>query len=392
MAYTDIIREFDHLQYIPILQRMYEANSVEEMKKYASFSQTERFRRELETLQAFGLHKQMDIQPDRSQEEQTAARKYSDGKVNAIFSVSKAKVKESYRDAQNKKCYRRKIKNAFIESTVIKSNQNLSYSEKNPPHCMNCGASMQVEGENYLCPFCRTRYRAEAYRYVMTKFFIEQPLRNLRFICFILVPALILAILQVSGTISQQQWQSASLYISTVVAIFVTALFFFALAKGLRDFFAHQGVKKKIRSHDPNFSEEVFTLRLNNLLAMQPEILCPSQEDDRGATGVICRNVLRLNFCSYEQQGDLEVIECCGKLDALFLKGRPGHVELKDRHKKVSLRLARTYGTLTPVLYLPDQFTCRNCGSHQMTEQAGMQVCRFCHTSIPMEDLDWILY
>ena len=102
-------QEFDHLQFLPVLERMYRTNRVDEIKNYASFSQVDRFRKELETLEAFGLHKQLDIRLDQSQEEKTAARKLSDGKVDTIICVSKAKIQETYRDGQNKKCYRRKI-------------------------------------------------------------------------------------------------------------------------------------------------------------------------------------------------------------------------------------------------------------------------------------------
>lgn len=250
---------------------------------------------------------------------------------------------------------------------------------------------METNGENYFCPYCRTHYQAEAYKYLITRFFIEGAFHPFRSIWLLFLPPLVLAVLQGKGMLRQEQWESLLVSVSYALGIFFTVLFFFALAKGLKAFFRHLSVQKKIRTHDPGFSREIFTMRLNDLLSMNPEILIPEKDQKKKPCGVICRNVLNLEFQSYERRDDLEIVKCRGTADALYLKGHPGQVHLQDRYQKFTVRVARIYGTLTPVHYLPDQFTCRNCGSHQVTEHAGMQVCSFCHTKHPMESIDWVL-
>ena len=90
MLFGKVTREFDHLQYLPVIQRMYDTSSLEEIQHYASFSQVERFRQELDTLESFGLHKQLEVKVDRTQDDPSASRKFSDGKVDTLFSVSNA--------------------------------------------------------------------------------------------------------------------------------------------------------------------------------------------------------------------------------------------------------------------------------------------------------------
>lgn len=388
MAFGTLTEEFDSLQYLPAIQRMYAQNSVEEIKEYASFSQVERFRCELETLRKFGLHKELEIRLDGREEARPSGRKISDGKVDTIFSVSKAAVRETYRDSTNRKYYCRKIRNAFLDSAACKSNEPLSYDGNNPPHCLNCGGQLEMESETYFCPYCRSCYKAEAYNYLLTRFIIEGALRNLPYLFFLFLPALFLAILQVKGVIHEEQMET----IAYIGGILLSFLLLCALGFGCYISFRHRKVLKNIRDHDPHFSGEIFTQRLNDLLVMYPEVLMPAQKSKGGSCGVICRNVLHLVFHDYERIDDVEIIECRGQADTLWLQGKPHHVCLWDKRKKFTVRLARVYGTLTPLHYLPDQFTCPHCGSHQMVEQVDKQVCAFCHTERPMESVDWVLY
>lgn len=391
MPFGKITKEFDHLDYLPAIQRMYDANDIEEMKEFATFSQLERFKKEIETLNEFGLHKKLDVKIKESEDGRTAARKYSDGKVDLIFSVSSAKISETYKTASNKKRYRRKINNAFIESTVVKSNKKLTYDEKNPPHCMNCGSPMQEEAENYYCPFCRTKYAAESYKYHLGRFFVEGALRDLRFIWIIIIPAAVLSILQLKGFITESEGETITIIISFILAVALTVLFFYSLAKGIKGYMNHKKVQKKIRQNDPNFSSEIFTLRLNDILTTHPEVLISEKEEKDKTLGIICRNLMQLQFQNYTKVDDQEIVECSCKVDALYLRGDPGRVRLEDKTKKIKIRVKRAFGTLTPVHYAPDQFTCKSCGSHQEVEHDGMQVCSYCRTKIPMENIDWVL-
>lgn len=380
--------EFDHLQFLPVLERMYRTNRIDEIKNYASFSQVDRFRKELETLEAFGIHKELDICLDPSQDSKTAARKLTDGKVDIILSVSNAKIQETYRDGQNRKRHQRKIRHAFIESTVFRTNQTLAYDPHHPPRCLNCGGQMEAESENYFCPYCQSHYHAEAYEYKLARFFIEAAFHNFHYALFFFIPIFLMAILQVKGILSE--WQIG--LFSYLGGILLAILFFLALIKGLMAILRHQGVLHKIRRHDPHFSGEIFTTRLIDSLARHPEILLAGKNRQAEMSGVICHNVTGLQFERYERKGSLEIVECRGKVDALYLEGSPGRVRLRERRKKITLRMARNYGTLTPVHYLPDQFTCPHCGSHQVSDYEGGLVCRFCQTEIPVERIDWVLY
>lgn len=381
-------QEFDHLQYIPVIQRMYERNSVDEIKKYASFSQVERFRKELEILSTFGLHKQLEISLDQSSEGKTAARKISDGKVDIILSVSNAKTQETYLDAHHKKRYRWKNKHAFVQSIVCKSNQPLAYGAQNPPSCLNCGAQLSANSENYFCPYCHSHYQAEAYAYRMTRFIIEGAFHDLRYFWMALIPPFILAVLQVRGLLSEQELERVTYGAGTLLAFLV----FFALIYGIRTWIQHQRVLKKIKNHDPHFSGEIFTSRLLDALSSHPEYLIPKESHEKAQCGVICQNVTRLQFIRYQRQKDLEIVDCRGKVAALYLKGSPQHVHIRAKRKNVTFRMARAYGSLTPVYYMPDQFTCPNCGSHQLTGHEGRPVCTYCYTELPLEKIDWVLY
>ena len=59
---------------------------------------------------------------------------------------------------------------------------------------------------------------------------------------------------------------------------------------------------------DPNFSAEIFTMRLNDLLSRHPEVLISDEEAQKGYCGIICRSVQYLQFSDYERQNDLEIV------------------------------------------------------------------------------------
>ena len=397
--------EFNHLQYIPVIKRMYETGSIDEIKAYAGFSQIERFQHELETLQRFGLHKELDIRLPAGQKHESGL-KSTDGKAEVIISASNAKVKETYRDERNRKCYQRTIHNAFVESFAYRTDKVLiggqSGEQTASPRCLNCGARLDAEGENYFCPYCRTRYQAEAYHYLLTRFFIEGALRNMRYVFLVLLIPLAIAISQVKGLITQAQVNSISTFFGVVFSIVIIL----AMLRSFGAYFRHSTVIQKIRQHDPRFSVEIFTMRLIDLLTGQPETALAAwgvlhsagNGSDHGSggagecpIGVIFKNVQHLTFRTYRHDGDLEIVECVGKVDALFLSRAGKRVHIEEKRKKMSVCLARRYGTVTPLHYMPDQFTCANCGAHQVVEQAGDQICRFCHTRIPMVNLDWVL-
>lgn len=391
MKFGVFTKELDHLIYIPVIKRMYKTNSIEEIKAYAGFSQIQRFKNEIDTLQRFGLHKELEVKLPSSKEEPSGL-KCTDGKADVIYSASNASIKETYRDEKNRKCFRRKIRHAFVESIVYKSNQTGTDDRKEPPLCFNCAAQLEVEGENYFCPSCRTSYQAEAYRYLLTRFFIEGAFSKLYYVLFVLVPAFILAMLQAKGKISQAQTE----IISSIVGVVFSFLIIFALIRSLILYFAHREVVNNIKQHDPHFSIEIFTMRLIDLLTQQPEILLlinsSGKSFDKNQTGVICKNFRHLEFRTYRRENDLEIIGCSGKVDAIFLNRIDRHVHIKEKHEKATIYLARKHGVLTPIHYVPDQFTCPNCSGHQTFCQVGNQVCNFCHSSIPISDIDWMLY
>ncbi len=395
MLLGKMTREINDEQYIKAIQRMYDTNSVEGMKDYAGFLQMESFRKEIETLNAFGLQKRFDViweNPEQTQEQtQASAMKISDGKVDMILAVSGAKIKETYVNKKGRKRYRRKIKHAFIQTYYVKSNRALSYDVHHPPRCINCGAEMETQGEDYHCHYCGSHYKAEALKYLLMRFFIKNSFQGIWFLWVILAPAIILAILLQTQIINQQEWEILTQYVGLFIGVFATGLILLALGIGLKRFIKHYRARKKILSHDMHFSAEIFTSRVSDLLRTHPEILLEDQKHSNKHRGVICRSVQKLEIRDYHHQGDLEILDCVGQVDALFLYGSEKRVRLRDKSKKVTLRLARTYGTLTPVHYMPDQFTCRNCGSHEMVEHEGVQVCSYCQTERPMESIDWVL-
>lgn len=379
---------FDHLRFIPVIKRMYLSNSVDEIKNYASFSQVERFRKELETLKEFGLHKDLDIDITSDRYNGATSLKMSDGKADVIFSVSNAIIKETYIDNRNIKRYKRKIKNAFINTTAYRNNQAMA-NDVNPPHnCLNCGAPLKAESENYFCPYCHSEYKAETYEYLFTRFFIEGALRDLHYTLFIFIPILILAILQASNIISEHQMGIFSIALGTIFALIVI----FAIAMGIGAFLRHQSILKKIRKHDPNFSREIFTMRLMDLVTEQPERLLSSKKNEEEAKGVICNNIQPIQLLNYERKDDFEIVTCKGDLDALYLTGNQKKVKIKEKRKKFKMSMARKYGTLTQSHYIPDQFTCPNCGGHQISKTDGVQVCDYCQSKIAMEEIDWVLF
>ncbi|MDD7543261.1 MAG: hypothetical protein PUJ57_02395 [Peptoniphilaceae bacterium] len=382
-------KELNHVQYFSVVERMYNQNSVEEMKNYAGFSQVERFRKELETLGRFGLHKHLDITLDRSDGEDFAASKYSDGKVDLIYSVSNTSINETYLNQENRKRHRRKIKHAFVISTAIKSNKTLRYDAENPPHCMNCGAPMEAQGDKYHCDYCDTWYVAEAYKYLLTRFFIDPVFKHRRYVFLFFLFLFILGVIPQSGLVDTKQWEKISIVMTMGVSVILVALFFVALGIGLYKLFKEKILLRKIRHHDPHFSKESFTSRANDLLGMHPEIIL--KENDNGKQGVICRSIQELQLTNYERKGNWEFVEFTGKADVLYLDGSEQTVRLKDQMDKFALRLGRIYGTLTPVHYAPDQFTCQNCGSHEIVEHEGVQVCSYCQTERPLETIDWVI-
>lgn len=386
MSFETTTKKLNHLPYLSAIKRMYQTKCIDEMKDYASFSQLERFRKELETLNRFGLHKELDIRIPSQQKE--SGQKISDGKVDVIFSAYNAKIKETYRNAQNKNCYQRKIRNAFIETIMCRTHQKVSYNKEKIPHCLNCGGVMEAEGEDYYCPYCHSHYQAEAYHYLITRFFIESVFHHLHYVLFILIFPFTLAILLNKGIISQESTE----IISSVVGVCLSIFFLLAIAKGIKIYLRHQSVLQKVRSHDPHFSGEIFTMRLIDLLMQYPETLLMKAPAENQKQGVICHNFQHLQFCSYKRQDDLEIITCLGRVDALYLSGNSAKVHLQEKQEKMAISMARKYGTLTPIHYLPDQFTCPQCGEHQMSEHDGAKVCCYCQAKIPAETIDWILY
>ncbi|MDD7732234.1 MAG: hypothetical protein PT957_00590 [Firmicutes bacterium] len=144
---------------------------------------------------------------------------------------------------------------------------------------------MEAKSENYFCPYCQSHYQAEAYEYKLARFFIEGAFLNFHYALFFFIPIFFMAILQMKGILGER---------------------------------------------------EIFTTRLIDSLARHPEILLAGKNRQTEASGVICHNLTRLQFQQYERKGPLEIVECLGKVDALYLKGSPGRVRRRERRKILS--------------------------------------------------------
>lgn len=383
-------KELNHTQYFSAVERMYAEQDLAAVQDFTSYSQRERFRRELAALQQAGLRKRLKIELNRSRGDFTA-RKFSDGKVDQIYSASDATIRESYFNQKGGRVYRRKIKYAFVSSSAVKSNQTLRYDADHLPHCLNCGAQLTAQGDKFHCTYCGSWYEAEAYKYLLTRFYMESAFKGFRYAWLVLVPIFIVAILPAAGLLDRQQGEALVNGFSVAASLVLTLLFFGALAVSLARLFKDRRYLRSIRRHDPYFSQEIFRNRVTDLLAMHPELLLSGARAGKPGQGVICRSVQEQRISNYERQGAWEFVELEGKADALFLDGSGHRVRLRHRMAKFHLRLGRIYGTLTPVHYSPDQFTCQNCGSHEIIEHAGTQVCSYCHTERREETIDWVL-
>ncbi len=392
MALFNQDKEFNHVQYFPLIERMYEQSSVEEMRAHASFSQLERFRKELETLNRFGLHKRLEIRLKEAPGDDFAASKSSDGKVDMIYSVSNASIHESYLKHENKLCHRRHIKHAFVSSTAIKSNRSLRYNANNPPQCLNCAAPLEAQGDKYHCEYCGTYYDAEAYHYLLARFFIHPIFKKWRrYVWPVFLLILLIVGIEHAGLMELQKWEKLTISASYLVGAILLILFFVALTIGLVKRHKEKAILSRIHRHDPHFSKEILTARANELLGMHPELLIKENHRGQGKQGVICRSIQTLQLSKYEREGNWECLEMNGKADVLFLHGSNQKVRLKDQELSFTLHLGRLYGTLTPVHAIAEQFSCQSCGSHEMIEDEGVQVCTYCQADRPMESIDWVL-
>ncbi|HHX67197.1 MAG TPA: hypothetical protein GX708_03960 [Gallicola sp.] len=369
---------------------MYRRRSTEPIASFCTALQLEAFQKEIDVLNKYNLYKdlQFDLKRNDDQSPSTAINQKYDGKVMTNFIVTGGKTKETYRNDRQRKKYQRKIKNAFLTANVLKSNLLVAYSATGEVHCNNCGAPMEHLGDQFHCAYCGSTYATEAVRYLLSRFQIDDAMKGVSKIWYVLGPMIVLVLLQQFGIINPNLFMKLQFYFSIVVAVILTVLFFGALGYGIYQQLKNYLVRSKLQAKDPNFSKELLQQRIIDILQLDPQIL---QEHGKFKGNILCRNIPMLIFKKYHLDDQNEEIELVCKVNGLYIQGSPDRPKLKDKQKKYRIVLYRRANVITKVHYEPDQYTCNNCGSHEVIKSSDEQICSYCGTRQAMDAIDWVL-
>lgn len=393
----DTMRDYlpDQGRFFPLIKRMYDRGDTGEIGGFCTEVQLKAFKNELDALERFGLHKKIEIHEKPEPDKRPARGLLADGKVQTLISVSSAGTREDYYNARGKRVHRKLIRNSFITSYMVKSRK--VSSDDAPPICMNCGAPLLRQGDLLICNHCKSRYRTEAYDYILSHIEFQSAFRGFKKFGLILILLFVLTIMYRMGFLSflepiVNEWNSLTpeelpgspLYwaLMTLVGGVILALGFFIGSKAIRHFVA----LGKVRSGDPDFSLELFKLRVMDVLKGRPDLLRPSDEEE-----IICRNLQDLVLTGYQVTNGDEELDFICKVEGLRLSGSRADPHVREALIKKSFRAIRRLGVKTPVHYQADLYVCPSCGGHSFKECGGVQTCEYCGEELDMKELDWVI-
>ena len=370
------------------IRQMYINKDTNIMNPFMTSTQKSIFEKEISTLNRFGLHKEFNYTPQRNDYANASSSyiKPTDGKVDLLFLTSAGSVSEIYKNDAGRKIYSNKIRNAFIESVLLKTNLKLEY-ENREINCKNCGSILESIGENFICRYCDAHYSGEASSYLLSRFNTAYALKGCSKVFYILIPIIIIAVLYESKLINKELYENISTAFSLAVGSIVTLLFvayiIYASVLSIR----HYSALGTIRRRDKHFSLEILTKRVSELLQLHTDQLLDVNSPYEAK---LFKKLNHLYIKEHIINETTETLRLTCKVEYLHLKKRVGRVKVSHKDKKYEFIVFRSAGTLSKAYYTPDQFSCYYCGSHSMLQNSLVQRCVYCQRETPMEYIDWI--
>lgn len=367
------------------IEKMYKDNDINAVTDICTSTQLEIFRNEINLLKDLGLKKEFNISHDltESGDLDTASLSRADGKVDRHIVVSSGKITEIIRQGK-KKVYKNKIKNGFISMFLIKSNKVFSYEKGAYNLCRNCGSELKTIGTGFKCEYCGTEYKSEATKLMISRFQYENAFRGVsNFFVGFLILFVIVALYQ-SGIFIEEIPDSVLLNISMILGTILTVLFFVLFFISLYKILKSKFTELKIKKKDINFSNDIFMQHVTDLIQMNRERVHGEKKIIRGVDGYMyIENYRVLNGKEYV------TVKCM--FNTLNFKTKGSKIKVEEKREKYEFDIYRDIYTVSKVYYEPDQFTCINCGSHQLIKYRKIQKCSYCKNEIDMSKIDWVL-
>lgn len=372
--------EIPKQEFLSLIQQTYEKQNVDEIAAYCTRTQTEVFRRELGILQQFGLKKELEMTMANIPGKEFAKIGFNDGKVSSELQVIGGSSEERIRDQQGKLRFRQKYRQSFFMQVLYRSQYQ---SQIEGQSCSNCGAPLRPVADELLCDYCGTSYQAEQVNWKLSRFWIENALKDLRKGWLIFIPILIIAFVTTFKLLPENQTEQLTLGFSFLTAGVILFLIIRALFKGILMNLRHNHAMHEIRRQDPHFSKELAQQRLLDILQMEPSI---NQEQ-----ATLVRSIQHFFLEKFDTNEQYQYLHCTCKVDQLKVHQNGNQTKIKRVIGPRRYILKRRVGVTTPVYYRPEQFTCPNCGSHDKREFQSEQICSYCGAVTPFEEIDWVL-
>lgn len=380
-------KNFDQEQVLMFekIEKMYKDNDINAVTDICTSTQLEIFRNEINLLKELGLKKEFNISHDLNERGNisTASSSKEDGKVDRHIVVSSGKITEIIRQG-NKKVYKNKIKNALITMFLIKSNKVFSYDKDAYNPCRNCGSELRRIGTGFKCEYCETEYKSEATKLMISRFQYKSAFRGIsNFFVGFLILFVIVALYQ-SGIFIEEIPDSVLLKIYLALGAILTFLFFVLFFISLYKILKSKFTELRIRKKDKNFSNDIFMQHVTDLIQMNREHLHSEKKIIRGVDGY-------MYIEKYRVHNGKEYVTVKCMFNTLNFMPKGSTIKVKEGREKYEFDIYRDVDTVSKVYYEPDQFTCINCGSHQIIKYKKIQKCSYCNTEIDMSKIDWVL-
>lgn len=377
--------ELDQSVILKKIEKMYHANDINDVTDLCTNTQLEIFKNEINLLKDLGLRKEISITPDLNEKGDisSANKLMKDGKVDRHLVVSSGKIIENIFQ-NNKRVYRKKTKNAFINMFLIKSNVVFSDKEDAQNYCRNCGSKLKKIGTGFKCYYCETEYKGETTKWMLSRFYYNNAFRGIsNFFVMLLIVFLLVALYQ-SGIFVQNVPDFVFVRIYLAIATVLTVLFFVLSFYSLHIIIKSKIAEMKIKKKDKIFSKDIFMQHILDLLQMDKNIINEEKKIIRAVDGY-------MYIENYRVVSDKEFVTVKCMLNTLNFKRNGSTIKIKEQREKHEFDIYRNIEVLSKIYYEPDQFTCVNCGSHQLIKYKKVQKCSYCKNEIDMSKIDWVL-
>lgn len=352
-------------------------------------------KRTLDVLQKLGIKKTVSIKVDEEMEKARDEAGISiiqdAGKNDFTLHTTPCEYTETYEDTTNGKKLYSETRKLNYTMHFLKSNQ----VERNAPtYCINCGTQMDIKGDFFDCPNCKSHYSAENYQWMVSDVELIEDMNA--------PTALILAGFGILIGMSVVE----AIIANVIFGLIIIALDALALCGILYYFkFLNNAMQqlKAIEKDDPLSSRMTLIKRILYLIRTlemskdfdineikpftTPELFKKLKDVNKyDDYYLLDLRIPMMVISNYHTEGEYRHFDAQLTIMRLMMNPRK---KIKVKKAKAKYSFMKHKDALTEVNQSAKSITCPSCSANMNLTLSGK--CKFCGTDLDMARHDWIL-